>query len=195
MAENRGEITVARSRLVLAVAVLSYAAVADAQPAIYTGSITAHVGAAHGGDVRDRAWTPGASMAVVDDNGLGAELDIAHTRGFDKEFFAESAVTSFMLNVIGMYPHTAIQPFVIAGVGVMRTRAVVVAGEAPTSRTDVAFNAGGGLQYMFNELIGVRGDVRYFRYFQRHNDLPLLDNGFFDLWRSSIGVTFAWPIR
>jgi len=186
---------VARSRLVLAVAVLSYAAVAEAQPSTFTGSITAHIGAAHGGDVRDRAWTPGASMTVIDDTGVGAELDVAHTRDFDKALFAESGVTSFMLNFIGMYPHPEFQPFVNAGVGIMRTRAAVFEGQAPTSRTDLAFNAGGGVQYMFNELLGVRGDVRYFRYFQRHNDLPLLDNGFFDFWRSSVGITVAWPIR
>jgi hypothetical protein len=48
---------------------------------------------------------------------------------------------------------------------------------------------------MFDDATGVRGDVRYFRYLQRHDDLPLRDNGFFDYWRTSIGVTFAWPIR
>ena len=84
----------------LAVAVLSYATVAEAQPSTFTGSITGHIGAAHGGDVRERAWTPGASMAVIDGNGIGAELDIAHTRDFDKVFFAESAVTSLMLSLI-----------------------------------------------------------------------------------------------
>jgi opacity protein-like surface antigen len=179
----------------LAVAVLSCAAAAEAQPSTFTGSITAHIGAAHRGDVRGKAWTPGASMAVIDSNGIGAELDVAHTRDFDEVLFAESAVTSLMLNVIGMYPHPSIQPFVNAGAGVMRTRAAVFQGQTPTSRTDVAFSVGGGLQFMFNELIGVRGDMRYFRYFQRHTDLPMLDNGFFDFWRSSVGVTLAWPIR
>jgi opacity protein-like surface antigen len=179
----------------LAVAVLSYAAAAEAQPSTFTGSVTAHIGLAHGGDVRDRAWTPGASMAVIDDNGIGVELDVAHTRDFDQAFFADSAITSFMLNVIGMYPHPAFQPFVNVGVGIMRTRAAVFEGLTPASRTDIAFDAGGGLQYMFNELLGVRGDVRYFRYFERHNDFPRLDNGVFDFWRSSVGITVAWPIR
>jgi hypothetical protein len=56
---------VVRFRLVLAVAVLSYSAVAEAQQSTFTGSITAHIGVAHGGDVRGRAWTPGASMTVI----------------------------------------------------------------------------------------------------------------------------------
>jgi opacity protein-like surface antigen len=186
---------VVRFRLALAAAVLSCAAVAEAQQSIFTGSITAHVGAAHGGDIRGRAWTAGASMAVIEDNGIGVELDAAHMGGFDELVFAESSVTTFMLNVIGSYPHPSIQPFVNAGVGVMRTRAAVVGGQTAASRTDLAFTAGGGLQYMFNELLGVRGDVRYFRYFERHNDFPTLNSGFFDFWRSSVGVTVAWPIR
>jgi len=180
---------------VLAVAVLSYAAVADAQPGVFTGNITAHFGSAHGGDFREGAWTPGASMAVIDDNGVGVELDFAHAGDFDEVLFADSNVTSFMVNVIGMYPHPAFQPFVNIGVGVMRTSVAVFAGGESSKRTDTAFNLGAGMQFMFNEIVGLRGDVRYFRYFQRQEELPLAGDGIFNFWRTSFGVTLAWPIR
>jgi hypothetical protein len=78
---------------------------------------------------------------------------------------------------------------------VIRTRASIFDGVPVASRTDLGFDAGAGLQVMFNDVFGARGDVRYLRYFQRHPDLPVLDNGFFDFWRISVGGTFAWPIR
>ena len=35
----------------------------------------------------------------------------------------------------------------------------------------------------------------YFRYMQRQIDLPVGHDGAFDYWRTSIGFTYAWPIR
>ena len=87
------------------------------------------------------------------------------------------------------------RPFVVAGAGLLRVRTSLAFGEPVTSRTDWGFNGGGGVQWMITDAVGVRGDVRYFRYFQRHDDLPLLDNGFFDYWRTSVGLTFSWPIK
>ena len=192
---KEGKLLWSGSRLVLAVAVLAYTAVADAQPGVFTGNITAHFGSAYGGDFREGAWTPGASMAVIDDNGVGVELDFAHAGDFDEVLFADSAVTSFMINVIAMYPAPG-----VPAVRQHRRRRHAhqrrgVQRDDPYRRTDTAFNVGAGMQFMFNEILGLRGDVRYFRYFQRHEDLPLLDDGIFNFWRTSFGVTLAWPIR
>jgi opacity protein-like surface antigen len=177
VAANGREIVVVRLRLALTMVGVLTASAAAAQQPLYTGIITPYLGAAAGGDVEGRGVTPGASMAVLDNNGLGAELDVGHTRE------------------IGMWRISAVRPFVVAGAGLLRVRAELPVMGLVTSRTDWAFDAGAGVQYMFDDAIGVRGDVRYFRYLQRHDDLPLRDNGFFDYWRTSIGVTFAWPIR
>jgi opacity protein-like surface antigen len=182
-------------RLALTIAGILVAVGAEAQPALYTGMLTPHIGASAGGDVRERAVTPGASMAVVDPIGIGAEVDLGHSRRVDADRFSESAVTSLMVNAVGMWMKTPVRPFVVAGAGLLRVRAAVTDGGLVTSRTDWGFNAGAGALYMVNELVGVRGDVRYFRYLQRHPDLPLLDNGFFDYWRTSVGVTLSWSIR
>lgn len=195
MAANGREIVVVRLRLALTMVGVLTASAAGAQQPLYTGIITPYLGAAAGGDVEGRGVTPGASMAVLDNNGLGAELDVGHTREIDETLFSESAITSVMVNVIGMWRISAVRPFVVAGAGLLRVRAELPVVGLVTSRTDWAFDAGAGVQYMFDDAIGVRGDVRYFRYLQRHDDLPLRDSGFFDYWRTSIGVTFAWPIR
>jgi opacity protein-like surface antigen len=175
---------------------LATATAASAQGgALYTGVLTGHVSTADGGDVREGGLTLGASVGVIDEGGLGVEVDLGHTREFDDLRFVESGITSLMVNFLGSHPGPRFQPFIVAGVGLLRVRTALALGEPVTSRTDWGFNGGGGLTYMFNDAVGVRGDVRYLRYFQRHDDLPLLDNGFFDYWRTSIGVTFAWPIK
>jgi opacity protein-like surface antigen len=179
---------VGRLRIVVAVLGLLWATTSDAQP-LYTGMLTGHIGVAAGG------ITPGASLSVIEASGLGAELDLAYTPEFDDDLFDESGITSLMLNVIGVFRAGDIQPFVESGVGLLRLRTSFTDGDVVRSRTDWAFNAGGGVAYMFNEAVGVRGDVRYFRYFERHGDLPLLDNGFFDFWRTSVGITYHWPLR
>jgi hypothetical protein len=166
-----------------------------AQSSIYTGMLTPHVGVSHSGDIEDRGVTPGASLTVVEAGGIGAELDLSHARQFDDSRFTESGITALTINALGMLPDESVRPFVVVGVGLLRVRASLEDGQSVANRTDWAFSAGGGLLYMLNEAYGIRGDVRYFRYFQRHDDLPLLDNGFFDFWRTSVGFTFAWPIR
>ena len=168
---------------------------ASAQAYFFTGLLTAHLGAARGGDVRNPTATGGLSLAVVDNNGLGAEVDVAHTGAFDRDFFADSSVTSFMLNFVGMYPHQSVRPFVNVGAGALHVRTSVVPGEAADGQTEFGWNAGGGLLLRIGEVFGVRGDVRYFRIFDRPEDLVLRDSGFFDYWRISIGGTFSWPIR
>jgi hypothetical protein len=186
---------VVRVRFALTVAGVLVASLAQAQPALYTGMITPYLGGAGGGDVDGRAVTPGVSMTVLDSSGIGAEVDLSHTREIDDSRFSSSAVTSFTVNVVGMWQAWTLRPFVVSGVGLLRVRAEIAEQGLVTSRTDWAFDAGGGALYMFNDIVGVRGDVRYFRYLQRFGDLPLRDNGFFDYWRTTVGVTLAWPIR
>jgi len=181
-----------------AAVLLTMAAGAWAAPARaeqnFTGLASAHMGSVNGGDVREGGLTVAGSMAVVEDNGLGAELDLGHTQRFDDGLFDESSVSTLMLNFAAVWPHPNIRPFGTGGAGVLRARASGTEGEVRT-RTDAAFNVGGGLLYMFNDVFGVRGELRYFRYFDRHDDLRRADDGHFDFWRTTVGATLAWPIR
>jgi hypothetical protein len=190
---------VVRRRLTLTLltlaGLLALAGRVAAQPALYTGMLTPHIGVAAGGDVRGGATTPGVSLAVLDESGLGAELDLGHSRSVNADRFSSSAITSLMINAVGIWTRFRVQPFVLAGAGILRVRAEIPEIGLITSRTDLGMSAGAGGLYMLNDIAGIRGDLRYFRYFQRHDDLPLLDNGFFDYWRTSVGVTLAWSIR
>lgn len=180
---------------VVTLVVVCAAGSAEAQSFNFTGLVTGHLGVSGTNDVRDRVVTAGASMAVLDDNGVGAEFDIGHFGDFDDAFFADSSVTSVMLNVIVMSQRPILRPFVAAGVGVMRVHVALFDGRPSAGRTEGGWNAGGGALFMLNEVVGIRGDARYFRHFSRHADIPLGGDGVLDFWRTSIGVTVAWPIR
>lgn len=180
---------------VLVLVCLVGAAGRAAAQGLFTGFLTGYIGAARAGDVRDPTATGGISVAVVDVGGLGAEVDIGHTGAFDRDFFADSSVTSFMVNFIGLYPHETVRPFVTVGAGALHLRTAYVAGQAPEGQTEASWNAGGGVLLGIGDVFGVRGDVRYFRFFDRPEGLVLRDNGFFDYWRISVGGVFSWPIR
>ena len=186
----------ARSRVgaLLVVFTLS-AAGAEAQVAPFTGMLTGHVGAVARGDVRGVAVAPGGSMAVIGETGLGVEFDVSHNGDFDDTNFADSSITPVMLNFMAVYQHPTFRPFMTAGAGVLRLRVAYFDGQSSIGHTDLAWSAGGGLVYMLDEGFGVRGDVRYFRHFNRQHGFALGDNGVLDFIRTSIGITYTWPMQ
>jgi hypothetical protein len=185
---------VVRSRLILAVLGVLCASVVEAQQSSFIGLASLNLGATTGGDVNERTLSPSGALAVVESSGLGAELDLGHTMNFAGDQFAESGLTTVMLNVIGLWPHPIVRPFVSAGAGLLRGRVSLFEGQPIFSRSEAGGNVGGGLLLVFDDVVGVRGEVRYFRYFERQTDVPIA-NGFGGFWRTSVGVVFSWPIR
>ena len=188
-----------RRRLIVALVCFALPAAAEAQIAKtgFTGFVTGFIGPSLGGDIDDAGWTPGAAIAIVDANGLGVEIDVSHVRTFNAARFLESGITSLTVNVAGVWTdETAlIRPYVSGGGGLLRARACVTECRPAVSRTELGVDVGGGAYLLINEVVGVRGDVRYFRFLERHPDLPLTSSGFFDFWRLSVGATFSWPIH
>ena len=86
-----------------------------------------------------------------------------------------------------------------AGTGLMRA-SISSPGDLfdEVTRNDFALNVGGGLNGYFNEHVGLRGDLRYFRSLEGNDDDGLIidprlfDLGEFDFWRASVGVTFRF---
>lgn len=185
----------ARLRIVGVVLAIFCATVAEAQTSALTGHVTGHIGVGHGGDVQSAGLTVGGSLAVLEANGWGAEVDLGHMTRFANDVFDESGITTAMVNAFGIWSHPTVRPFGAAGVGLIRVRASGFDDEPTLTRSDWGVDVGGGVLVMLNDAVGIRGDLRYFRYLQRHDDLPLTDGGFFDFWRSSVGVTWTWPIR
>jgi len=80
------------------------------------------------------------------------------------------------------------------GVGLVKTRVTDLdqfVGEIDS--TDFGFNVGGGIMGFFNDNVGIRGDIRFFRSL-RDADINGLDIelGGFKFWRGTLGVTFKF---
>jgi opacity protein-like surface antigen len=99
-----------------------------------------------------------------------------------------------MLNFTAIYPHPRVRPFLTAGAGLVRVRAMMP-GEPSVGQTEAGWSAGGGTTYFLNDALGFRVDVRYFRQFGRQDAIPLGTNGVLDFFRWSVGATYAWPLK
>lgn len=175
---------------------MAAATAAEAQLiAPFTGVLSGHLGVAASGDVRGAAPVVGASMLVVDDSGIGVEVDAGHNSDFNDQRFSDSSITTVTLNLVYLYPHDLLRPFISGGAGVVRLRAAFPGQASAQTQTDTSWSVGGGVLYMWNEALGLRGELRYFRQFGRQNTLPLGANGALNFIRSSIGVTYSWPLR
>jgi opacity protein-like surface antigen len=134
---------------------------------------------------------------------VGFEIDFGWSPNFfedtvgDANFeFGDSNVTTLMGNfLLSAPPGSGIRPYGSAGLGLIRAQISSAAGLFnDMSTNDFGFNIGGGLNGQFNDNIGIRGDIRYFRSLQDNepdNDLDL-DLGSFDFWRGTVGLTFRW---
>ena len=134
---------------------------------------------------------------------VGFEIDFGFSPNFfentagDANFdFGENNVTTLMGNVLLSAPQgSGIRPYASAGLGLIRASVQSSTGLFnDLSTNDLGINLGGGLNANFNDNVGIRGDLRYFRSLQdteADNDLDL-SLGSFDFWRGSVGLTFRW---
>lgn len=156
------------------------------------GWLTPQAGVIAGGD-SGGSFAVGASVAAFEANTwLGAEMDFAHAFVFDEDRFEESGVTMLTVNAIAAPPRMRIQPYLLAGIGIMRLRAAYFEDVDAFRETIVAFDAGGGVQYHLNDVFAVRGDFRYLRSLEEDERLPRKKSGPFDFYRVTVGVSFSW---
>jgi hypothetical protein len=174
-----------------AVAISAVDARAQMSMGSFQGYLTGHVGAITGPDLSEPRLAGGASVAVQEGNGWGAELDFGHTTG------AVSGrqildVSSYLVNGSWVRPTGVFRPFAVAGAGVLRVNGC----DAPCTRTaltyDFALSAGGGAYLAVTDMFGFRADARYFFTSADHSDLRRPEN--FSFWRVSIGATFMWAM-
>ena len=196
MAQTRREGAVVRLRILVVVLIVLVARSAEAQPgAARTGLLSGYIGAASGDDAATAGLTLAGAMAVMENSGWGAELDLGFSRGFAGELYDDSEILTLMVNAVGMRPLGKVRPYGTGGVGLLRVHLEPESGADDLSRNDWGFNAGGGAIFVLNEAFGIRGDLRYFRYFQKHDDLAEAGEGSFGFWRTTVGITWSWPIR
>jgi len=165
--------------LLLAIVVLGACAL-TARPAAAQGFISPFLGFDYGGD----SGCPTASNCENKHSNLGvsggklgaiagAEVEFAYARDFFGDTpGVDSSVLTLMTNVIVGPRIGVIRPFVLGGVGLIKSHVELDAGSLLDSSNNFGWNIGGGLMLMFGEHVGVRGDIRRFKSFQ---DIGILD--------------------
>lgn len=166
----RDVLPVRRSRiLLLAVLVI----IGTARPSFAQGFVSPFFGYNFGGDAgcpeitncEDKHSNYGVAVGALG-SVVGFEAEFAHTSDFRSNSATLQAtnVLTFMTNFMLAPKFGPIQPYGLAGVGLMRT-SIDNAG-ANTDENQIGYDLGGGLIAFFSSHVGVRGDLRYFHSFQ-----------------------------
>lgn len=150
----------------------------------------------------------GLSLAAMGSGAVGFEIDFGYSPNFFEsgtasnnafEFTNDSNVTTLTGNAIigipiGGQRGGSVRPYVVGGVGLIRTNVQDAAGLFDvTTKNDFGFDVGGGVMGFFSQNVGLRGDVRYFRGFRGDSDnVTGLGVSDFRFWRGSLGVSFKF---
>ena len=165
--------------------------------------IVPSAGAVAGGDLDDNKVTYGAALDFLGDGGFGFEVDFSYTpEFFGDPAFGDPAFSGTDTNVVTLMGNLMVtiplgdtaKLYGAAGGGLLRTRVDDVDDFFDASSNDFGINAGAGLLLNFDDHLGARGDVRYFRNLQKDDDtgdFPL-DLGGFHYGRVTAGLAYRF---
>ena len=126
---------------------------------------------------------------------LGSELEIAKANNFFGDTpGVSSSVLTVMGNVMLAPKFGPAQPYLLAGLGLMKTRVdLTVLGLLDSTNNHFGWDLGGGVIGFVAPHVGLRGDIRYFHAFQDLQVLgiPIADAKL-DFGRASAGVVFKF---
>lgn len=157
----------------------------------FRGYFTGHIGAVTGGEVTSARTAAGASVAVHEANGWGAEVDFGRSTDVSTAGPVLD-LTTYFVNAAWVKPTGMLRPFGSAGVGILQIDGCGAPCGLSARTHDFGISAGGGVFATVNDFVGLRGDVRYFYSGGDHPELHRPNN--FAFWRVSIGATFLWAI-
>ena len=158
-------------------------------------------------DQVERRVDVGASLGWMGAGIAGFEIDwgwspnfFQNTTGPANFTFGDSNVTTLMGNVVlgipvGGQTGGGVRPYVVGGAGLLRSNISGGTFFNDLTSNDFGFDLGGGVHGYFNDHVGLRGDLRYFRLLQDNDPASNgLDIGLanFNFWRASVGVTFRF---
>jgi opacity protein-like surface antigen len=186
-------------------AILALFLLVPAAPARADVVLTPYVGTLFGGNLdnaQGNQVTFGGSAAFMGAGIFGAEVDFNYTPEFVQDTVSTPDIrqASLMGNLIVGVPignasqGGQLRPYVLGGIGLMRTSADASQLFDRFSSNDFAINFGGGVMAFFNEHVGIRGDLRYYRALTDDDagsgvDFDLSD---FDFWKWNVGASFRF---
>ena len=167
-------------------------------------------GSANFGDVGDfddnfeKKVTYGGSLTWMGAGIAGFEIDFGTTpncfettTGPGNFEWGDSNVTTLMGNLIigapiGGQTGVGVRPYGTVGIGLLRSNVSVTGLFDDLSTNELGLNLGAGAHVFFNDNVGLRGDVRYFRGLTADDTEDDFDLDDFNFWRGTIGVTFRF---
>ncbi len=147
---------------------------AGTRPAHAQGFISPFIGYNFGGDAgcpailncQDKRTDWGVSFGAVG-NIVGFEAEFGYTKNFFGETVGQTSnVLTFMSNFMLAPKIGPVQPYGLAGLGLIRTSVESLGGVSTSDQNQFGWDLGGGLMVFFGQHVGIRGDVRYFHSFQ-----------------------------
>lgn len=181
-----------RIRLSIVLALVAVAAgSAEAQTGSYTGFVTGQLGLTTAGDMPATVFTPSLSMAVQDDSGWGAEIDFGYANGAPSTS-RELDLATYMVNALWQARSGLVRPYALAGAGAIQVHGCFTFCTRLDTVYDLGVNVGGGALYAVNDIVGFRGDLRYF--LAPGDKTGTTRPGNYGFWRASVGVTFMWAL-
>ena len=181
--------------LVTAAVALTLAGPASARADVL---LTPYAGVNFGGGTIDTRVNVGAALAWIGSRGLGVEVDF----GFVPDFFEPKDTTivyptnhvaTLMGNVVLTRSGGAIQPYLVAGAGLLRSNVGSFGDffDDVTTENSLGINGGAGVR-VGGGRFSVSADARYFRAL---SDVPIALQDVladFSFWRASAGLTFKF---
>lgn len=155
------------------------ALVSTPAPAAAEGFISPFIGFNYGGDsgcptatnCENKHSNFGVSGGKLGAIG-GGEFEFAYAKNFFGEApGVDTSVLTLMGNVIVGPRLGFVRPFVLGGVGLIKSHVELDTGSLLDSSNNFGWDIGGGLMLMFGEHVGVRGDIRRFQSFQNQSIL------------------------
>jgi opacity protein-like surface antigen len=174
------------SALVLGVALLIVpASVARAQDATY---VTPFIGIVN--DDGNYPVIGGSALFKLDPVSIEADFGFAWDSEEVGDADTSANLMTFMANAVKTFPTGGIvEPYAAGGIGLIRSSIdLEEIGLGSDSETKFGFNLGGGAYFFFNEKLGARADLRYFRAVA--DDDSILND--VDFVRVTGGVTFKF---
>jgi hypothetical protein len=128
-------------------------------------------------------------------NAAGFEEDISFAKNFYGETpGGENSVFSAMSNLVLGAGAGPVRPYVVGGVGIIRSHVSSITGSITnldTGKNSFGYDLGGGINIIFGDHVGVRGDLRRFKTFQDVG-LPFFADEKLKFWRGSVGLALVF---
>jgi len=185
-----------RLALIFATAVL---VLTSAAPARADVTLTPFVGSLFKGDLPNQKFNYGASLTFTAGGIFGGEIEGTFAPKFIEETVSSPEVhhANIMGNLIVAVPiggtsGASFRPYVAAGIGLFRTTAKDSDFfDRINPSNDFAYNVGGGVMGYFNDVVGVRVDLRYFQALSKGNGFDFTE-GDYNFWRFTVGPSFKF---